>query len=815
MRTVLSRAFALLLASGLALTAWYPGQPLLLGALLALYGALLFWRPVLWLLVLPMLLPVFDLTPWSGWFFVEELDLLLLVTAAVGYWRLVPQPAGAALPRFVSLPLALLTLVFAIAAWRGLLPLAPLDANAFSNYNSHYNSLRVLKGLLWALLLLPVLRRSAGPELVNLQRYFVPGMLLGLAGASLAVVWERATFPGLINFASDYRPTAPFSAMHTGGAALDAYLAISFPFVAVWLHGARSHGRLALALAILLLGSFAGFTTFSRDVFLAYFCSAAIIGLLWTGHRLQRGQLRPAALLGVAAVLLAAGYALMQTFNSSGYRGLAAATMLLGAAVILGGAPARPRPLALLAGGAVLLLGIDAGLFLLLRDSALAGITKGPYLAFVVSGAVFAAGALLLLGPASQGGLALAIAGAAFPALAVATALIAYHWGGAAALGPIALPIALACLLAVVNRVLPRPAWRLQRGTLTATFFCAIVAATLIPISGSYYLGTRFSTVGDDAGVRLRHWHEALSMMTPDWATSLFGMGLGKYPDTYFWNNTHGETPGSYSYQLENGNNLFLRLGGSQYAAGYGEVLRMLQRVQLQPQHRYQLSLDIRRVQPNAMLWVNLCERWLLYPQDCLHNAALQLAPPDGAWHHYDLTLNSGLVGGSGLLQPPVQLELSVEGAAAYADVDNVSLRDMADGEELLRNGSFSQANDYWFFSSDRNHFPWHIKNFAVNTVFETGWIGAVAMTLLLLGALGSLAMRGLHGDSMAGVYLAALFGFLVIGLFDSLFDVPRLTLLFFLVLYAASLQPLRAKAAPRVRQRRAEPAQVPLDLSA
>jgi hypothetical protein len=35
--------------------------------------------------------------------------------------------------------------------------------------------------------------------------------------------------PGLTNFASDYRTSALFWEMHVGGAALDAWLMLSFP----------------------------------------------------------------------------------------------------------------------------------------------------------------------------------------------------------------------------------------------------------------------------------------------------------------------------------------------------------------------------------------------------------------------------------------------------------------------------------------------------------------------------------------------------------------------------------------------------------
>jgi hypothetical protein len=795
-RALMSKAFGALMLCALAGAATvYPADKIPLVLALVAYGAWLWIQPQAWLLVLPALLPVLDLTPWTGWFFLEELDLLLLATAALGYWRLGSAAAPARLPLFFGVALGLFAASFALSAVIGVTPLTAITANSFSTYSSNYNSLRVAKGLAWALILLPLLRAHAGADLANLRRWFVPGMLLGLALACLAVVWERAVFPGLFNFSSDYRPTAPFSAMHTGGAALDAHLALSFPFVAFWLAYAKSRIELGLGLLLLLLGCYAGMTTFSRDVYLAYAVGGAVIGALALARRARRGALELRQLLGAAVLLAALAYALVHVFGSGGYRTLGAALALLGAAVVVGGARQRLAHRPLFAASAIVLALADTGLFLFLGGS---GIAKGPYLAFVVSAGVFGAAALmLLLGSPERQRRALAVGAAAFACMALCTGFVAWHWGGDAALGDAALLIALALALAVVNRFLPQPMFSLNRQTLTLAFFCAIVFATLIPIAGSYYLGARFATVGDDFSVRLRHWSEAVDMMNPDWQTSAFGMGLGRYPDTYAWKNEHGEMPGSFSYETENdGSNLFLRLNGPQYAIGYGEVLRMLQHVKLNGARRYLLSVDVKRTRANAGLTMAVCERWLLYPQNCI-SAPLKLQGADGAWRHYEVALEAGaLAKPSGMLHTPTQLEISTDGANAAVDIDNLSLRDPASGTELIRNGSFSYANDYWFFSSDRNHFPWHVKNFVVNTFFEQGWVGLIAMAMLLCYVAGDLTARGLHGETEAGIYLASLAGLMVVGLFDSLFDVPRLTLLFFLLITAAVMRP----AAPTQR---------------
>lgn len=792
MRPILPKLLALGLMAALAGAAWfYPVNKLGLAAALAVYAAVLWYRPKAWLLVVPALLPILDFAPWTGWFYLEELDLLLLLTAAIGYWRIRSDDTCAQIPPFFIFVLGFVGWCFAVAAYIGVTPWTPLDANAFSNYTSHYNSLRVAKGFAWAVVLLPLVRRSAGPDLGDLQRYFVPGMLLGLAFACLAVVWERAVFPGLSNFSSDYRPTAPFSAMHTGGAALDAYLAISFPFVAAWLIGARSRIQLALALLLLLLGTYAGLTTFSRDIYLAYGCSGVIVVALVFGRRARQGTLNPGLLAGAAVALAIVAYALAQVFATSGYRGLAAALVLLASAMILAGAERRLNHVPLFAGSALVFAGLTVALFLLLD--------KGAYLGFGLSAALFALAAVFLFfGPAGEASRGMAIAAAAFPAMALGAGLVAWHWGGGAALADAAVLIAIAFGAVAVNRLVPQPILRLNRTSLTFTFFCAIVFATVIPVSSSYYLGSRFATVGDDFALRMRHWSEALDMMDPSLETSAFGMGLGRYPEAYAWKNTHGELPGTYSYEREDNGNLFLRLGAPQYAIGYGEVLRMLQHVDLSGGKNYRLAVDIRRSSPNAAVSIAICERWMLYPQNCIY-APLKLGGANGAWAHYDVALDAGMLGGgAGTRGAPTQLEIANGGSGATVDVDNLSLREAGSGAELIRNGSFAKGNDHWFFSSDRNHFPWHIKNFAVNTYFEQGWMGIAATAMLLLYLAGDLALRGLHGETQASISLAALAGFMVVGMFDSLFDVPRLTLLFFLVVFAAVMRPAKAPAARR-----------------
>jgi hypothetical protein len=630
------RALATQLVAWLALAALvaalsiYPLQGHALGPILAGYAVLLCWRPSLWLFLLPALLPNLDLAPTTGWFFLEEIDLLLLITVGCGYGRyhrVAPNrdPCLPAWPPLFVAGVMMMTVACVIGLWRGLQPWPALDVYAVDHYYSGFNALRIAKAWAWTLLLLPLLRHTAGPDVQRLTTHFVPGMLTGLLLVTCAAIHERYEFPGLLNLSSDYRITAPFSAMHTGGAALDGYLALCTPLLAICLFRPRNAWVALAGLTLLGLALYAGLATFSRGLYGAYALALAIVGGAW-------------------------------------WRA----------------APSRTQP-------------------------------TGRRLAIAVT----ASASMLILG-----------AGLAF--------------------------------------------------------------------KDGYFVERRFATAPTDLQHRWQHWRHVLSLMDDDATTALLGMGLGKFPATYYWNNPTHETLPNYRY-VDEGANRLLRLSAGAYAAGYGELLRIWQTVPLVPRTDYQLTIDVRNRSPLAFLHVRLCERQLLYPVNCIAVPLRRLAV-SAQWQRVGMNFNSGVLGSR---TAPVRLELAVEGQRATVDVDHASLRQLPDDRELLRNGDFTDANNYWFFSSDRHHLPWHVKSLPLNLYFDMGWPGLLAATILLLATCMPLLRRvgRRHANIDAAAWLAALLGFQVVGGFDSLIDVPRITVLFMLVLGGAALQPATLKS--------------------
>ena len=166
-------------------------------------------------------------------------------------------------------------------------------------------------------------------------------------------------------------------------------------------------------------------------------------------------------------------------------------------------------------------------------------------------------------------------------------------------------------------------------------------------------------------------------------------------------------------------------------------------------------------------------------------------------WQHQTLVFDPGEVGAAPwLLQRPVVLSLANAGSGSVVDVDNLRLVDET-GADLIANGDFSGGGAHWFFSAD-SHLPWHIFNLWVQILFEQGWFGVLAVAVAVAMALTRTAIGMWRGDFLAAALLAALFGFLLIGLTESLFDGPRVTTLFFLLVFAALSRP-RHEARRRV----------------
>jgi len=268
------------------------------------------------------------------------------------------------------------------------------------------------------------------------------------------------------------------------------------------------------------------------------------------------------------------------------------------------------------------------------------------------------------------------------------------------------------------------------------------------------------------------------------------GMGIGSYPRTYLWRNAENVTPAMYRIDSENGNQ-YLKMDS-------GDSLYMGQYIVVTPHTPYLLRVDLRSAKDTVTLAIPICEKSLLYSFRC-SGINITEKSPAGQWRHIEQLIDSKEVGEplwqtvGDISRRPVQLSLYNGTANTIVDVDNVSLTD-ATGRSLIANGDFAQGMDFWFFSTD-NHLPWHIKNLPVHVLFDQGWLGVSAFFLLFANAIYTLCRRLHRQDVFAPILLSSFSGFMVVGFVDSPFDAPRLTLLFFLLLFFALLRSPRAWA--------------------
>jgi hypothetical protein len=276
----------------------YPLSRGLLASGLALYAIALARWPRLWVAVLPAALPLPGLAPWSGLVALEEFDTLLLATLVLEHARralmpaaparLLPVTAAAGAPdgtpaAFLDTPtvavLALGALIVAVGLWRGLLPLPGFDPSLLATYDSRFNALRLAKPAVLALAFQPLIVDALCRDPASTLRRLKWGLATGLVIAAVLVGWEQwlryghgasalpaadnhptltppaidgnaivVPSPGRASTVADVVRAAPpgsgpnvaapltagFWEMHVGGAALDAFLLMTFP-AAGWL----------------------------------------------------------------------------------------------------------------------------------------------------------------------------------------------------------------------------------------------------------------------------------------------------------------------------------------------------------------------------------------------------------------------------------------------------------------------------------------------------------------------------------------------------------------------------------------------------
>lgn len=793
------------------------------------------YSPVLVLMVPLALLPLVDLAPWTGWLTFEEFDLILLAMAGGAYLRLAislnTELKKSGVPIFRIEPsirqpgldvsasqtevledgdsvssgveqrsakwgwggalLAIYALSLLVSISRGVVDAGGFDFGWFQGYDGPMNALRVGKAFFLAALLIPLMLHFLKRDSSRFIRYIGWGFAAGLGAVSVAAFVERLAYTGLLNFSTDYRTTAQFWEMHVGGAALDGWLMLAFPF-AIWAyqHATRRFQRL-VALGVVALAGYASLTTFSRGVYLGLVMSMIVLGfLLWKRHSESPGNRQiKMALAGWGVAIFGLCILVYFAFTSAGYRGVIA---LLGLLFVMLSLPAVLRILSLMQFVFVSILALFVGSFLVVGSNFL---PKGPYFLYA---AIFVSILYFLhrhgWRSVSKGA---AVSWAGYVCLLLAALNVAGYWGGVEALPAFSVTVLLLAVPLLASVISKRALWPAElkshvRLMMVATAVSGIGALFL----GGAYMGDRFTTSERDFGNRISHWALALSTLQSS-SDYFFGKGVGRFPSSFHFAGPREKITGSYGINVE-GSNEILSLVSANHSMSEGDILRVSQRLSMSETGPFEVEFKGRSSMP-VRVHLEVCEKHLLYEAACLFGSVV-VQPGETGWNRYrtklvGAPLNRELLG---RLRFKV-FSIGLVSHSAKVDIDDIVIYD-GSGTSLLANGDFSDNMAHWFMTSDRDHMPWHTKSLPVNLLVDQGIVGLAIFALLTVFALGKMLACRHVNSGIAPYVVAGVTGYLIVGLFDSLLDVPRLSFAYYFLILTCFLLsfPVAANGANR-----------------
>jgi glycopeptide antibiotics resistance protein len=286
--------------------------------------------------------------------------------------------------------------------------------------------------------------------------------------------------------------------------------------------------------------------------------------------------------------------------------------------------------------------------------------------------------------------------------------------------------------------------WRRRGRWILAAALIGLAAAVVLPIALTGFARERIERSVQDLQVRQAHWMDAIALRPEGWVNSLFGVGLGRFPEAHYWGSRE-PARAAMLHLRRDGDRRFLSLGP-------GSPTYLEQWVDVPGAVPLTVTMTLRTRDGNAAMGVTLCEKWLLTSARCEtarvvadgapaepgarpgNAAKAGAAPAGGRW----LTGRAVLQGFEPAPGRPLKFTLMLPTAGAPVEVASVSVQ-TPEGGELLRNGDFASGLARWFWSTDVDT-PWHIHSLPVALWFDIGWVGVALWTLALgLAALAAL----------------------------------------------------------------------------
>lgn len=699
----------------------FPVYNLPLTAVLVVYILLLSRYQAAWLILLPLLTVTFDLTQSSGRFLINEWDYFVFASIAVAY---LGRQAG---PWEIKPPLLLIGCFVIYVAVRSQfwLLFPQIVSPAWSNfyYKPEYGA-KLSKGAIWALLITPVWLHCIRSLHQHCSRWLVAGASLASLALLLSILWERHIPSALLEHGLGY---GFFNALLNTS---NSYRVTGL-FSDMHTGGEVIDGIIMLLLPVTLYG------LTIRHTAIRLLSLLALLSLLYIT---MVGYTRTTYAATALTLLIFGGMMLQRRVTWQQLRpwlppaaGLLILTLLV--VYLTGNA------------GALILTASLLGCWASIK---IPGIPKSARIAALTAVLGFAIYQLVhqhftnkWITPDTQSTFLLAV-----------TALL--------------LPL-----------VLPITARRL---TALPTGVVLVILLTLLPASvltkqmlGGYKINERMTSAAHDLQTRLHHWQRVLHSGNTSVMSLVFGNGIGTFPRNYLL--AYPETVRDVgSFEVTHSNN------GTALVLGGGRDMAIAQRMEKLPHHHLRVTAVIDNP-GNARIGVYICERNVIFASNTTRNCSggyFQQKHPSNKM--LELQLDTHTVGADGPLTGwPTFFHIKNYSEGTVIRVHKIQV---FDGDRaLLRNSDFSNGMDNWFFYDDFSHLPWHIKNTYLHWYYEMGLVGTALLALLL-----TLAVRNtlrLSDPAASSAIIAGMTGFGVIAMFGTPLDSARVSLWFYLLLFA------------------------------
>ena len=349
-------------------------------------------------------------------------------------------------------------------------------------------------------------------------------------------------------------------------------------------------------------------------------------------------------------------------------------------------------------------------------------------------------------------------------------------------------PAVLAAFLVFVIGAWMVSPWRISirpRHILAVLVVCVLGGVTSYHLYVGSNIERRFAQTTQDLKTRFDHWGSALRIMdnVPD--SEWIGVGRGMFPLKYYGASIVAGKPLAAPALKRTGAENFISFTPGSDQGG----IFLHQRLDLSAGDKYRLKLKLRAPHGNGeRILVEFCERHVLkFRTECLWRG-FNIPKGNKGWVEHNTTLSFRYLGkdGFGPFTRPVDISVMNRGIRERVDIGLVELHHKS-GIQILQNSDFRNGLDHWFISH-ANHLRWHSKNVFLYFYFEGGAIGLVIFVLTLMVMTYRLTGRIYRNDPLAVLLASALAGVLFVGLFDSLFDDPRITFLFTLMIWLSLL---------------------------